>query len=85
MEMFWMELAVLVIAIAIGARWGGLGLGAARWRYRSGHYGLWLWPQARCSSDQRLDDHDRSGGLLLCVARLRWFGLLSQYRKQITS
>ena len=29
MEMFWMELAVLVIAIAIGARWGGLGLGAA--------------------------------------------------------
>lgn len=27
--MFWMELAVLVIAIAIGARWGGLGLGAA--------------------------------------------------------
>lgn len=27
--MFWMELAVVIIAIFIGAKWGGAGLGAA--------------------------------------------------------
>ena len=27
--MFWMQLIVVVIAIGIGAKWGGLGLGAA--------------------------------------------------------
>ena len=26
--MFWMELAVVIIAIFIGAKWGGAGLGA---------------------------------------------------------
>ena len=77
MEMFWMELAVLVIAIAIGARWGGLGLGAA------GGIGLavmvfvfGLKPGAPpISVLMIMTAVVRCGGLLLRAAGLRWFGL----------